>query len=99
MQKKRWTPYLVHIIIKKKTNSEGIRDLNIRAKTTKLFGKKHDVYLCDLRLVIVLAMTSKVQRTTTGHHQNKQYFKRHELQNSIIHNSQKAEITQISIKR
>lgn len=33
---------------KKKINSEAIKDLNIRAKITKLFGKKHNVYLCDL---------------------------------------------------
>ena len=51
---------------KKKINSEGIKDLNIRAKTTKLFGKKHDAYLRDLRLVIVLAMTSKIERTTSN---------------------------------
>lgn len=61
-KRKKMNPHLIHIIIKK---LEGIKDLNIRAKITKLFGKKHDVYLCDLKLVIVLAMTSKVETITT----------------------------------
>lgn len=64
MQKKEDEPP-PHSHYNKKINSEGIKDLNIRAKITKLFGKKHDVYLCDLRLVIALAMTSKVETITT----------------------------------
>lgn len=63
-KRKKMNP-LPHSHYNKKINSEGIKDLNIRAKIKKLFGKKHDIYLCDLRLVIALAMTSKVETTTT----------------------------------